>query len=101
MAQFASKEAIANTPRSPQLDDIVPQIDGSVNSKTENSEKLSEHNSDGGFSNRTLLANALESAVKDPNEAKRLEEYKSRIRAMSEEQKKLEVLRGELKSALP
>jgi hypothetical protein len=37
VAQFASKEAIANTPRSPQFADIVLQFGENVNMKTESS----------------------------------------------------------------
>lgn len=49
------------------------------------------------FSNRTLLANALETVVQNEVEAKKLEEYKANIDKMNAEQAKLNDLRAQIK----
>lgn len=49
------------------------------------------------ISNRNLLANALESAVKNDIEKNKLNEYKSKIDLIEAEQKKLSELRSEIK----
>jgi hypothetical protein len=49
------------------------------------------------FSNRSLLANALETAVQNEVEAKKLEEYKANIDKMNAEQAKLNDLRAQIK----
>ena len=49
------------------------------------------------LSNRTLLANALENAVQNDIEKKRLSEYKEKIEIMEGEEKKLSTVRKEIK----
>ena len=61
---------------------------------------LSQRDPDGGYSNRSLLANALESAVQHEVEAKRLAEYKAGIAEMSKQQKKLSELTEEWRSLM-
>ena len=91
VAQFASKEAIANTPRSPQFDNIVSQKNDSVKTYEEN---LSEQDSDK-LTNRVLLANALESVAQNDIEKKRLEEYKDKLNTIYEAEKQLADIRKE------
>lgn len=49
------------------------------------------------FDNRTLLANAMESVAKNDIEKKYIENYKSKIDAINEEERKLSDLRAEIK----
>ena len=62
--------------------------------------RFSQRDPDGGYSNRSLLANALESAVQHELEAKRLAEYKAGIAEMSKQQKKLSELTEEWRSLM-
>ena len=55
VAQFASKEAIANTPRSPRFEDSIPQSSDPV--KRESEKALNSHRSTDSISNRSILAN--------------------------------------------
>ncbi len=50
-----------------------------------------------GTSNRSLLANALESATQHESEAKRLAEYKANIDLINAEEQKLKEVRGQIK----
>jgi hypothetical protein len=89
VAQFASKEAIANTPRSPRFEYIIPQDSELVKSK------FSDRNPDS-FSNRSLLANALESVVQNDIERNKLNEYKNKITIIESEQERLAELNAKL-----
>ncbi len=73
VAQFASKEAIANTPRSPRLEDSIPQSSDSV--KGESEKTLNFYRSADSVSNRPLHANAFESVAKNDIERRKPEEY--------------------------
>lgn len=52
----------------------------------------------GGYSNRSLLANALETVAQNDIEKKRLQEYKRKIGVMEAEQAKLNEIRAEIKA---
>jgi len=93
VAQFASKEAIANTPRSPQFKSSVPQNQNSVN--TSKNFSLSER-TDNAIDNRTLLANAFESVAQNDVERSWLLKYKLQIVKLNEDQNKLAELRAEI-----
>lgn len=54
VAQFASDEAIANTPRSPRFDNIIPQTAEFVNTSEEKSKKYSDRSRN---NYRDILAN--------------------------------------------
>lgn len=84
MAQFASKEAIANTPHSPRFDDIISHPDDSVN------KKLSDRPTES-LSNRAILANALESTANSEAERELLAKYKTQIDEYNAEEQKLHV----------
>ena len=55
VAQFASKEAIANTPHSPRFEDSIPQSSDPV--KRESKKTLNSYRSTDSISNRSILAN--------------------------------------------
>ncbi len=57
--------------------------------------KSQERNSD--FSNRTILANALDGATQNPYERQKLKEYKSKINSIEAEEKKLQEVNARLK----
>lgn len=57
----------------------------------------SDRNHDGGVSNRSLLANALESAAQNDIERKRIREYQAKIAAMDQEEAHLSEIRAEIK----
>ena len=90
VAQFASKEAIANTPHSPRFIDSVAQNPESVNQKN------SDRDPDG-LSNRSLLANALESAAQNDIERNKLAQYKEKINLINAEEQKLHDLKEQIK----
>lgn len=92
VAQFASKEAIANTPRSPRFEDIISHPDEFVNS---NSKKYSERDTDA-ITEREVLAEALESAAQNDIERARLKEYKAEIGKYEGLQEELRGVRAEI-----
>ena len=94
VAQFASQEAIANTPRSPQFDDIIPQSSGSVNTSDENPHSDRNKNS---VSSRALLANALDGTVQTEFEKKTLADYKQELARADALEKELAEIRSKLK----
>lgn len=57
----------------------------------------SDRNPDGGFSNRYLLANALESAAKTAEDKKKLAEYKAKLVKLSEVQQRLQAVNAKIK----
>ena len=81
-------------------DNIVPQDTNSVNSfsekKSKNSQKFSERDPDS-ISNRSLLANALETAAKNDIERNKLEQYKKKIELINSEEQQLHDLREQIK----
>ena len=78
-------------------DDIVPQKNDSVNSFLENSEnKFSDRDPDS-VSNRTLLANALETAAQNDIERNKLAQYKQKIELIDSEEQQLHKLREQIK----
>lgn len=71
-----------------------------VNTKIENSQKnlnQDRPSDDESFSNRSILANALESTVQHEVEQKKLDEYRSRIAMLDAEEAKLSKLKAEIK----
>ncbi|MBR3973253.1 MAG: hypothetical protein IKJ99_04820 [Oscillospiraceae bacterium] len=67
-----------------------------VNSMTE--VKFSDRDTES-VSNRTLLANALESALQTPEERKKLAEYRERVATVEDAQKRLDTLNGLIREA--
>ena len=65
--------------------------------QTHNGEVLFSERDTESFDNRTLLANAMESVAKNDIEKKYIENYKSKIDAINEEERKLSELRAEIK----
>lgn len=84
------KSEIANT-----SDRIISHSDNSVNIQSKKT-SYQERDSDN-VSNRTLLANALESAVQNDVERNKLKEYKGKIALIEAEQQKLSEIRAKIK----
>lgn len=59
--------------------------------------RYSERDPDGGFSNRYLLANALESTAKTAEDKKKLVEYKAKLGKLSEVQQRLQAVNAKIK----
>lgn len=88
--QVGSGRVVAITHDIPFITDTVAQSDSGV-------KKNSSRDSDGGMSNRQLLANTLESAVQNDMEREKLQQYRDKIKQASEQQQKLGELKQELK----
>lgn len=87
-----------NTPGVQFSDNILAsEHNTTVAQESQDVKKFSERDPDGGYSNRTLLANALETTAQHEVEKAKLAEYKSKISLISEEQKKLSDLRAQIK----
>ena len=87
VAQFASKEAIANTPHSPRFNSIISQEEESVK------KLFSQRNTE---SRRAILANALETVAEKEGEKKLLREYKELISEYTEKEAQLDGVNEEL-----
>ena len=90
--QVGSGRIVTVTHDTPFIEDIISQKPDSVNTKF--SDRKSAEDS---FSNRALLAKALESVATNEVEKKKLAEYKSNIQKMNNESMKLAELKKEIK----
>ena len=89
-------EGVSNRMLNASTDFTIPQKSDSVKSFSENFQKNSERDPDS-VSNRSLLANALESAAQNDIERNKLEQYKQKIDLINSEETKLHELREQIK----
>lgn len=104
--QVGSGRVVTVTHDTPFIKDTVSQNDPGVNPNSETGSSLNGNDGillqdrrNGGLSNRTLLANALETAAQNDIERKRLAEYKESIELINGEEQKLRTIRKQIKSA--
>ena len=82
---------------SPFFEDSIPQNTDSVNREFENSDEKYSERDPNATSNRTLLANALDSVAKNDIEKNKLKQYKTKIALIESEQARLTKIRAEIK----
>ncbi len=93
--QPIDKETLSDREATASSKDIISQDSDSVNTPDENNPH-SDRDPEA-VSNREILAGALESVAANDIEKNKLSQYKAKIEAMDEEQKKLKALRAEIK----
>ena len=88
--------AAQKLPNRKQIQDGILQIDDVIRANYAEAKKFSDRDPDS-FSNRSLLANALESVAQNDVERNKLKEYKSKIALIESEQAKLAETKAKIK----